>query len=50
MEGESDINNYNQIVSNELHYYLKENVAQHSDDEQTPELQGYKDRVLVQFN
>ncbi len=50
MEGEADINNDNQITANELHYYLKENVAQHSDDEQTPELQGDKDRVLVQFN
>ena len=49
MEGEADINNDNQITANELHYYLKENVAQHSDDEQTPELQGDKDRVLVQF-
>ena len=29
---------------------VKENVAQHSDDKQTPELQGNKDRVLVQFN
>ena len=49
MEGKADINNDNQITANELHYYLKENVAQHSDDEQTPELQGDKDRVLVQF-
>jgi len=50
MEGDADINNDNQITANELHYYLKENVAQHSDDKQTPELQGDKDRVLVQFN
>lgn len=50
MEGEADKNNDNKITAKELHYYLKENVAQHSDDEQTPELQGDKDRVLVQFN
>ena len=50
MEGEADKNNDNKITAKELYYYLKENVAQHSDDEQTPELQGDKDRVLVQFN
>ena len=40
----------NKITAQELHNYVKENVTQQSSGSQTPELQGDKDRVLVQFN
>jgi hypothetical protein len=50
MEGDADANNDNKITAQELHNYVKENVTQQSSGSQTPELQGDKDRVLVQFN
>ena len=50
MEGDADANNDNKITAQELHNYIKENVTQQSSGSQTPELQGDKDRVLVQFN
>ena len=50
MEGDADTNNDNKITARELHAYVKQNVVQQSSGSQTPELQGDKDRVLVQFN
>ena len=50
MEGDADTNADNKITAQELHNYVKENVTQQSSGSQTPELQGNKDRVLVQFN
>jgi hypothetical protein len=50
MEGDADTNADNKITAQELHAYVKENVTQQSSGSQTPELQGDKDRVLVQFN
>ncbi|MDB9871761.1 caspase family protein [Alphaproteobacteria bacterium] len=50
MEGDADINSDNKITAQELHNYVKENVTQQSSGSQTPELQGNKNRVLVQFN
>ena len=50
MEGDADINADNKITAQELHSYVKDNVTQQSSGSQTPELQGDKDRVLVQFN
>ncbi|MDC0548882.1 caspase family protein [Alphaproteobacteria bacterium] len=50
MEGDADTNNDNKITAQELHNYVKENVTQQSSGSQTPELQGNKNRVLVQFN
>ncbi|MDC1375870.1 caspase family protein [bacterium] len=50
MEGDADTNADNKITARELHNYVKENVTQQSSGSQTPELQGDKDRVLVQFN
>ena len=41
---------YTRVGAQELHNYVKENVTQQSSGSQTPELQGDKDRVLVQFN
>ena len=42
--------NDNKITARELHAYVEQNVVQQSSGSQTPELQGDKDRVLVQFN
>ena len=50
MEGDADTNNDNKITARELHTYVEQNVVQQSSGLQTPELQGDKDRVLVQFN
>ena len=50
MEGDADTNNDNKITARELHTYVEQNVVQQSSGSQTPELQGDKDRVLVQFN
>ena len=50
MEGDADSNNDNKITARELHTYVEQNVVQQSSGSQTPELQGDKDRVLVQFN
>ena len=36
------------VLSNNA--YVEQNVVQQSSGSQTPELQGDKDRVLVQFN
>ena len=50
LEGNADANNDNKITARELHAYVEQNVVQQSSGSQTPELQGDKDRVLVQFN
>ena len=50
MEGNADANNDNKITARELHAYVEQNVVQQSSGSQTPELQGDKERVLVQFN
>ena len=50
MEGGADVNNDNKITARELHEYVVDKVERQSQFRQTPELQGNKDRVLVQFN
>ena len=53
MSGEADINKDKSIQINELSSYVSENVKEQAavnGREQTPEIQGNKDRVLVQFN
>ncbi len=50
MEGGADGNNDNKITARELHAFIKDKVERQSQFRQTPELQGDKDRVLVQFN
>ena len=50
MEGGADINNDNKITARELHSFVVDKVERQSQFRQTPELQGDKDRVLVQFN
>jgi uncharacterized caspase-like protein len=50
MEGGADANNDNKITASELHAFIKDKVERQSQFRQTPELQGNKDRVLVEFN
>jgi hypothetical protein len=50
MEGGADLNADKKITARELHEYLVDKVERQSQFRQTPELQGDKDRVLVQFN
>ena len=50
MEGDADSNNDKKITALELHNFVRENVVQQSSGSQTPELQGDRDKVLVQFN
>ena len=50
MEGGADANNDNKITARELYEYVVDKVERQSQFRQTPELQGNKDRVLVQFN
>ena len=53
MSGDADINKDKSIQLNELSSYVSKNVkdqAAINGREQTPELQGNKDRVLMQFN
>ena len=46
---DADANSDNKITAGELHAYVKDNVLRHSADEQTPELQGDANRVLVRL-
>ena len=50
MEGGADANNDNKITVSELHAFIKDKVERQSQFRQTPELEGDKDRVLVEFN
>ena len=50
MEGGADSNNDNKITAKELHVFIKDKVERQSQFRQTPELQGDKNRVLIQFN
>ena len=50
IEGDADANNENKITARELHAYVEQNVVQQSSNSQIPELQGDKERVLVEFN
>ena len=53
MSGDADTNKDKSIQINELSSYVSKNVkdqAAINGREQTPELQGDADRVLVQFN
>ena len=53
LEGEADINDDKKITTGELHSYIYSNVTRQAvrlGREQTPELKGDKNRVLVEFN
>ena len=53
LEGDADTNNDKKITNGELHNYVRSNVARQAvrlGREQTPQLQGDENRVLVEFN
>ena len=53
LEGDADKNNDKKITNGELHSYVRYNVTRQAvrlGREQTPELKGDLDRVLVEFN
>ena len=49
MEGDADENANGEITTGELYAYVRKNVLKYSSDQQTPELQGKPDTVLVRF-
>jgi uncharacterized caspase-like protein len=49
MEGDADANKDDKITIAEMRDYVKDKVVRQSDFQQTPELQGDADRVLVRF-
>ena len=53
LEGDADANNDRKITNGELHSYVRSNVTRQAvrlGREQTPQLQGDENRVLVEFN
>ena len=53
LEGNADSNKDDKITSNELYTYVRSNVTREAfrlGREQTPQLQGDKNMVLVEFN
>ena len=53
LEGDADTNNDEKITNGELYSYVRTNVTRQAvrlGREQTPQLQGDKNRVLVEFN
>ena len=53
LEGDADANNDKKITNGELHSYVRSNVTRQAvrlGREQTPQLQGDENRVLVEFN
>ena len=53
LEGDADTNNDKKITYGELHSYVRSNVTRQAvrlGREQTPQLQGDENRVLVEFN
>ena len=49
MEGMADYNKDNNISAQELQNYIYKNVTQQSSGEQTPELRGDKEKILISF-
>ena len=53
LEGNADANNDKKITNAELYSYVRSNVTRQAmrlGREQTPQLQGDENRVLVEFN
>ena len=53
LEGDADANNDKKITNGELHSYVRSNVTRQAvrlGREQTPQVQGDENRVLVEFN
>ena len=52
IEGDADANNDKKITNGELHSYIQSNVTRQAirlGREQTPQLQGDEEKVLVEF-
>lgn len=49
LEGDADANNDNQVTAGELNSFVTDKVERQSGFKQTPDLQGYAERVLVRF-
>ena len=53
LKGEADVNNDKKITIGELHSYVRSNVIRQAvrlGREQTPQLKGDENTVLVEFN
>lgn len=53
LEGNADANNDKKITNGDLHSYVSFNVTRQSirlGREQTPQLQGNNNRILIEFN
>ena len=49
MEGEADLDGNKKLTNGELQEYLLDNVSRHAQQQQTPQMIGDSDRVLVRF-
>ena len=49
MEGEADLNDDNKLTNGELQEYLLDNVSRYAQQQQTPQMIGDPDQVLVRF-
>jgi len=49
MEGEADLNGDNKLTNGELQEYLVDNVGRYAQQQQTPQMIGDPDQVLVRF-
>ena len=49
IEGEADLNGDNRITNGELQEYLLDNVSRYAQQQQTPQMIGDPDQVLVRF-
>ena len=49
MEGEADLDGDKKLTNGELHEYLLENVSRYAQQQQTPQMIGDSDQVLLRF-
>ena len=49
MEGDADLNGDNRLTNGELQEYLLDNVSRYAQQQQTPQMIGNSDQVLVKF-
>ena len=49
MEGEADLDGNKKITNGELQEYLLDNVSRYAQQQQTPQMIGDPDQVLVRF-
>jgi uncharacterized caspase-like protein len=49
MEGEADLNDDKKLTNGELQEYLLDNVGRYAQQQQTPQMIGDSDKILVKF-